>query len=257
MCVWERVLCRFLGSCSYMRGGQPSNTGGRHLPTRRRETSGVTEQRSERAVRRAGGGGRTICGGRVGDGGKGSEPREEEGLPKRDKGRRSNLRSVSEKKPIDPSPPLSPTTTYPLHLISPCPFLQVSGVLSSVSPPLTTHLSPPATTPKKEHLTNRTMSYMSPPPTPPHTTPLNSAPPTPSAAQSSFRLPAQPTILLKAPSEETIARLRQLAPYYWSHPQTTNCAIREYSSSSLSGFFTREISAAGPPFVVCISLRTY
>ncbi|KAG8938870.1 hypothetical protein FRC04_007397 [Tulasnella sp. 424] len=69
------------------------------------------------------------------------------------------------------------------------------------------------------------MSYMSPPPTPPQTTPLNSAPPTPSAASTSFRLPAQPTILLKAPSEETIARLRQLAPYYWSHPQTTNCAI--------------------------------
>ncbi|KAG8856571.1 hypothetical protein FRB96_006331 [Tulasnella sp. 330] len=54
-----------------------------------------------------------------------------------------------------------------------------------------------------------------------------SQPQTPSASTSvpNFRLPSQPTILLKAPSEETVVRLRQLAPYYWSHPQTTNCSI--------------------------------
>lgn len=74
------------------------------------------------------------------------------------------------------------------------------------------------------------MTYMSPPPTPPHNQTSFSAsssagPSTPGAP--AFRLPQQPTILLKAPSDDTVARLHQLAPYYWSHPQTTNCAIRE------------------------------
>ncbi|KAG8922570.1 hypothetical protein FRC03_001579 [Tulasnella sp. 419] len=36
---------------------------------------------------------------------------------------------------------------------------------------------------------------------------------------------SRPTILINEPGEDTIARLKQMAPYYWSHPDTTNCAI--------------------------------
>lgn len=52
MCVWERVLFRFWVLVRIRGRATKSNTGGRHLPTRRRGMSGVTEQRSERAVRR-------------------------------------------------------------------------------------------------------------------------------------------------------------------------------------------------------------
>ncbi|KAG8893864.1 hypothetical protein FRB99_001671 [Tulasnella sp. 403] len=58
---------------------------------------------------------------------------------------------------------------------------------------------------------------MSPPPTPPH---HSASTPPPSSAVPNFRLPSQPTILLKAPSEETIARLKQLAP-----PLAINLAV--------------------------------
>lgn len=74
-------------------------------------------------------------------------------------------------------------------------------------------------------------AYLTPPTTPPHTLyhKKMSQPqtPQPTGTLPNFRLPSQPTIVLKAPSEETIARFRQLAPYYWKHPETTNCSIRE------------------------------
>ncbi|KAG9033415.1 hypothetical protein FRB95_014863 [Tulasnella sp. JGI-2019a] len=82
-----------------------------------------------------------------------------------------------------------------------------------------------------------------------------SHPQTPSASTSvpNFRLPAQPTILLKAPSDETVVRLRQLAPYYWSHPQTTNCSIRE-SPLNFFEFQPSEVGSHQSPFVLLLTL---
>lgn len=74
-------------------------------------------------------------------------------------------------------------------------------------------------------------AYLTPPTTPPHTiTPKRMSQPQtphPTGSLPTFRLPSQPTIVLKAPGDDTIARFQQLASYYWRHPETTNCSVRK------------------------------